>query len=84
MTWWWDLMGQSYESEEAVIVATKKASKNMLELDAYYDLKDDNCNENCRGWDGNDNRCECSNRRVSWTWDFYKYTGGWMFHMYVD
>jgi hypothetical protein len=81
---WWDLMGKSYESEEAVIEATKKASKNMLELDAYYDLSDDNCNDTCRAWDGNDNRCECRNRRVSWTWDFCKYTSGWQFQVYVD
>jgi hypothetical protein len=30
-----------------VIEATKKASKNMLELDAYYDLRDDNCKDTC-------------------------------------
>ena len=29
---------------------------------------DDNC-ENCSGWDGESRRCDCGNRRVSWSYD---------------
>jgi len=28
----------------------------------------DNCKK-CKGWDGQDDRCECGNQRVSWTYD---------------
>lgn len=26
----------------------------------------DDCDETCRGWDGEGRRCECGNRRVGW------------------
>lgn len=29
---------------------------------------DDNC-EDCEGWDGEDSRCQCGNRRVSWAYE---------------
>lgn len=76
---WSDLMNQ-YETEEAVIEATKKASKIMLETGTYIDIRDDNCNDNCEGWDGDDDRCECRNRRVCWDWNFSKYTNRWHFY----
>ena len=28
-----------------------------------------NCDDDCRGWDGNDRRCDCGNRRVFWEWE---------------
>lgn len=44
---------------------------------------DDNC-EDCRGWDGKDRRCECGNRRVSWSMGYesdfenmYVYAEAW-------
>lgn len=26
----------------------------------------DNCDASCRGWNGEDRRCDCGNRRVYW------------------
>ena len=25
------------------------------------------CDDDCRGWDGQERRCDCGNRRVSWS-----------------
>ncbi len=33
----------------------------------YFDFDGQNCDGPCVGWDGQDRRCECGNRRVSWT-----------------
>jgi hypothetical protein len=40
-----------------------------LEDDGYiYFNGIDNCEE-CKGWDGIDDRCQCGNQRVSWFYD---------------
>jgi len=34
--------------------------------ECYIDFDGNNCDD-CVGWDGRSRRCECGNRRVSWT-----------------
>lgn len=57
----------SYDTpEEAFAAAMKYVKQNggTIEIDVM------NCNDyledNQDGWDGDDRRCECGNRRVSW------------------
>lgn len=33
----------------------------------FIDFYGKNCEDPCQGWDGMSRRCECGNRRVSWT-----------------
>ena len=49
-------------SDEEVVRRNQeiKSTGNLIEFSG-----DDAC-ENCRGWDGEDNRCECGTRRVGW------------------
>jgi len=55
-------------AEDALAAAEKYARENgPIEFDGM------NCNHykeedevECGGWDGEDRRCECGNRRVSW------------------
>jgi hypothetical protein len=64
------MAGTDYQPEKAVqaandvrfneLVAEKVASNSMFDFGG-----DDYC-ENCSGWDGEDRRCSCGNRRVSW------------------
>jgi hypothetical protein len=35
--------------------------------DDYIDFSGQNCEDPCNGWNPKDRRCECGNRRVSWT-----------------
>ncbi len=39
--------------------------------DGYISFNGNNCEEKCAGWNPRDRRCECGNRRVSWTDGFY-------------
>ena len=54
----------------------KAASLNVwgfIEFDGWncHDLGSDwNNGQECRGWDGRSNRCDCGNRRVSWVLDY--------------
>jgi hypothetical protein len=33
----------------------------------YFEFSGQNCDDPCQGWDGDSRRCECGNRRVSWS-----------------
>jgi hypothetical protein len=54
--------------EDALLAAKQHAEEHVfIEFDGM------NCNDyleegqyECLGWDGEDRRCDCSNRRVSW------------------
>lgn len=38
-----------------------------MEEEVWYDFDgNDDCDESCRGWNGEDRRCDCGNRRVDW------------------
>ena len=46
-------------------LATEDETKKLSEDDGYFDFSGQNCDD-CPGWDGESNRCECGNRRVCW------------------
>ena len=65
-----------YETEAEAISAAKKECYYHISFDGH------NCHEidnNCAGRDGQSKRCDCGNRRVSWSTDktdygrFYAY-----------
>jgi len=43
--------------------------KELIESGTFIDFNGQDTCENCRGWDGQSHRCDCGNRRVSWTSD---------------
>jgi hypothetical protein len=45
------------------VARREEAGKNGT----WYEFDGDNYCENCEGWDGHSHRCQCGNRRVSWT-----------------
>jgi hypothetical protein len=54
--------------QEAIDFAIKQIEQSgWIEFDGMNcnDYLDDDAEE-CVGWDGEDRRCECGNRRVSW------------------
>jgi hypothetical protein len=62
-------MSENYPTaEEAEAAARKYAEENgpiIFDGMNCNDYKEDHEVE-CDGWDGDDRRCECGNRRVSW------------------
>ena len=75
----------TYATElEARVAAVAKSAEMMENLDTV-DFDGQNCadawdeGENCDGWDGNDRRCECGNRRVSWAFMEYP-KGAWTYY----
>lgn len=75
----------TYKSWEEADFAAEAESRLMLIQGTVIEFDGQNCGdaweegETCDGWDGNDRRCECGNRRVAWTiaesakgvWRFY-------------
>ena len=63
--------------ETAISIANDIASfteiaKREAEIgDGYISFSGQNCDDPCNGWNPKNRRCECGNRRVSWTegWD---------------
>lgn len=62
-------MWSTYKTEEEALAAGEKYARENgpIEFDGM------NCNDyledgqaECDGWDGEDRRCNCGNRRVSW------------------
>ena len=59
--------------ETAIAIANdiafkKEVDRRELEIgDDYIDFSGQNCEDECAGWNPKDRRCECGNRRVSWT-----------------
>lgn len=59
-----DLVAQADE------IAFDLSIKDELTSDGWIEFADDNdCEDDCKGWDGVESRCDCGNRRVYWTYD---------------
>lgn len=63
-----EMIGHTTE-QEAIDYAIK-----LIGEDGWVEFDGMNCNdyldddeEECMGWDGEDRRCDCGNRRVSWS-----------------
>lgn len=41
--------------------------ERLTKIGGLFDFDGQNCDGPCSGWDGISRRCECGNRRVSWT-----------------
>lgn len=63
--------GTDYELPNAVSVANDLAFEEEVAKrkasGGSFDFNGQNCDGPCEGWDGEDRRCQCGNRRVSWT-----------------
>ena len=65
--------GQDVTLENAISTANniafeKEVAKREAEIgDDYIGFDGQNCEDECAGWNPADHRCECGNRRVSWT-----------------
>ena len=54
------------------IAYIKEKAKREAEIgDGYISFDGQNCEDECDGWNPKDHRCECGNRRVSWTDGYY-------------
>ena len=54
------------------IAYIKEKAKREAEIgDGYISFDGQNCEDECDGWNPKDRRCECGNRRVSWTDGYY-------------
>ena len=50
------------------IAFNNEVTKREQEIgDGYTDFSGQNCEDECDGWNPKDRRCQCGNRRVSWT-----------------
>ena len=71
------IYGTDFSADNAISVAkelaySEKVEKLIKELkdgDVYTSFEGQNCEGPCLGWDGESRRCDCGNRRVSWTYD---------------
>lgn len=68
------VLGADFTVESAIEVANEIAFEEALaakkaEGRLHSFSGEDSC-ENCGGWDGSSHRCECGNRRVSWTYGY--------------
>lgn len=68
------IFGQDgFEVDTAVSIANEIAFKKEVERqeseigDDYIGFTGQNCDDDCSGWNPKDRRCQCGNRRVSWT-----------------
>lgn len=76
----------TYATEQEAMAAADAKSAEMRAADETVEFNGQNCEDSdmdggksCDGWDGNDRRCECGNRRVCW--DFSEYPKGvWSFY----
>ena len=75
----------TYATRQEAEAAAVAKSAEMLENWDTVDFDGQNCadawdeGENCDGWDGNDRRCECGNRRVAWAFSEYP-KGVWTYY----
>ena len=62
---------RDYEAASAVAfaddIAVEEEIARMRDEQAWLDFADKNCEGPCMGWDGQNSRCQCGNRRVNWT-----------------
>lgn len=70
------VIGQDFTVADAIKTANDiafeeevKNRKKELGNDAYTEFSGQNC-DSCLGWDGVSPRCECGNRRVSWSFGY--------------
>jgi hypothetical protein len=56
----------SIANDIAFNIAIKNIESQIGENE-YIDFSGQNCEDPCNGWNPKDHRCECGNRRVSWT-----------------
>ena len=50
------------------IAFNKACAENELEIgDDFIDFSGQNCEDECEGWNPPNRRCDCGNRRVSWS-----------------
>ena len=50
------------------IAFNKEVERREAEIgDEYIGFSGQNCDDPCEGWNPNEHRCQCGNRRVSWT-----------------
>jgi hypothetical protein len=65
--------GDALSVENAIQVANdiafqKEVARKEAEIgDGYIGFDGQNCEDECAGWNPNHHRCQCGNRRVSWT-----------------
>jgi hypothetical protein len=65
--------GDGLSVENAIQVANdiafqKEVARKEAEIgDGYIGFDGQNCEDECAGWNPNHHRCQCGNRRVSWT-----------------
>lgn len=63
----------SYTTQALAEAAAIEESAKMLVSGDVIEFDGQNCEYTleggavCEGWDGNDRRCECGNRRVGWS-----------------
>lgn len=75
----------TYATRQEAEAAAEARSAELKESQDTIDFDGQNCadaweeGETCDGWDGNDRRCECGNRRVGWAFDEYP-KGVWSFY----
>jgi len=54
------------------IAFNKEVAKREEEIgDNYIGFSGQNCEDECDGWNPKDHRCQCGNRRVSWSDGYY-------------
>lgn len=73
----------NYSTHYEAQAAADAESASLLKNDDYIDFDGQNCEDAsddvCIGWDGNDRRCSCGNRRVGWTINEYP-KGVWSYY----
>lgn len=81
-------MTTTYDTQADALVGANALSEQMLASSTVIGFDGQNCEYSdmgggawCDGWDGNDRRCECGNRRVGWT--FLQLTPG-KWHFYAE
>ncbi len=73
---------KTYPTEQEAETASEQESVRMISTGEYIDFEGQNCEpfeSSCFGWDGNDRRCDCGNRRVGWLVDQVR-PGVWSFY----
>jgi hypothetical protein len=80
-----ELKMTTYATQAEAKAAAEFRSAEMRTYSEVIDFDGQNCEytldegEVCGGWDGNDRRCECGNRRVGWSLEKLV-TGAWYFY----
>jgi hypothetical protein len=75
----------TYATEQEAMAAATARSAELAESLDTVEFDGQNCEDawdegaDCDGWDGNDRRCECGNRRVSWAFSEHP-KGVWSFY----